>query len=288
MPPEPRASLTQTSISQALRKAAQLFEDHGAGVPRLTAEVLLSHCLGVDKPHLYGHPEQILTSKQAARFEEYVQQRLAGKPTQYITGTQEFYGISFRVDPDVLIPRPETELLVEEALAHASETEQILDVGAGSGCIAVAIKSNAPRSHVIAVDISGPALRVARRNAVEHGVHVEFVHSDLVDAFRHESLGMIVCNPPYVPLKDLPGLQHELRYEPAVALFGGQDGLDAYRRLIKTAAAALKPEGRLLLELGYNGRSSVEAMLSDADWHLPIVRTDLAGIDRVLAVRRRS
>lgn len=288
MPPEPRASLTPASISQALRKAAQLFEDYGAGVPRLTAEVLLSHCLGVEKPHLYGHPGQILSPKQSACFEEYVQQRLDGKPTQYITGTQEFYGISFRVDPDVLIPRPETELLVEEALAHTSETGQILDLGTGSGCIAVAIKSNAPRSRVIATDISGPALRVARRNAVEHGVQVDFVHGDLVDAFRRESLGMIVCNPPYVPLKDLPGLQHELRYEPGVALFGGQDGLEVYRRLIKSAASALKPEGRLLLELGYNGRSSVEALLSDADWHLPIVRTDLAGIDRVLAVRRRS
>ena len=288
MPPEPCASLAQTSISQALRKATQLFEEHGTGVPRLTAEVLLSHCLGVKKPHLYGYPQQILTPKQAVRYEEYVQQRLAGKPTQYITGIQEFYGISFRVYPDVLIPRPETELLVEEALAHASETEQILDVGTGSGCIAVAIKSNAPRTQVIAADISRPALRVARRNAAEHGVHVEFVHGDLVDAFRRESLGMIVCNPPYIPLKDLPGLQQELRYEPGVALFGGQDGLDAYRRLIKAAAASLKPKGRLLLELGYNGLSSVQAMLADADWHPPIVRADLAGIDRVLAVQRRS
>ena len=288
MPPEALPSPEPISISRALREATQLFTDHRVGVPRLTAEVLLSHCLGVEKPHLYGHPEQLLTPEQAERFDGCVEQRLAGKPTQYITGTQEFYGFSFRVDQDVLIPRPETEVLVEEALSRASHEERILDVGTGSGCIAVAIKANAPATHVVAADISGPALHAARRNAVEHGLHVEFVHSDLIGAFRPASFEMIVCNPPYVPLKDLPGLQHELRYEPGVALFGGQDGLDAYRRLVETVASVLKPEGWLLLELGYNGRSAVEAMFPDAAWHLPIVRADLAGIDRVLAVRRRS
>lgn len=281
-------STPQRSISQALRQATELLTDHRVGVPRLTAEVLLSFVMGVEKPHLYAYPEKVLSPAQTEQLDDCLRQRIAGRPTQYITGVQEFYGIRFRVDQDALIPRPETEFLVEEALSRASASEAILDLGTGSGCIAVAIKANAPATRVVAADISGPALRVARRNATQHGFHIEFVNADLDTAFRTLSFGMVVCNPPYVPhvpLKDLPGLQQELRYEPGEALFGGQDGLEVYRRLLATVGRVLRPGGWLLLELGYNGRSAVEEMLSDGDWHLPIVRTDLAGIDRVLAVR---
>jgi len=279
-------SIEPISISQALRQATELLTEHRVGVPRLTAEVLLSHIFGVEKSHLYAYPEKALSPAQAEQLDEFLAQRVAGKPTQYITGIQEFYGITFHVDPAALIPRPETELLVEEALSRVSGSERILDLGTGSGCIAVAIKANAPATSVAAADISGRALGVARRNAVEHGLRIELVRADLDDSFRRHSFDMVVCNPPYVPLKDLPGLQRELRYEPGEALFGGQDGLDIYRRLIASVGRILKPEGWLLLELGYNGRSAVEEMLPESAWHLPIVRRDLAGIDRVLAARR--
>jgi release factor glutamine methyltransferase len=280
-------STNRRSISQALRQATELLTEHRVGVPRLTAEVILSHALQVDRSHLYAYPEEALSPAQTEQLDDYLAQRIAGKPTQYITGVQEFYGMQFHVGQDALIPRPETELLVEETLSRACANERILDLGTGSGCIAVAIKANAPATKVVAADISGPALRVARRNAAEHGLHIEFVNADLDAAFRTPSFGMVVCNPPYVPLKDLPGLQRELRYEPGEALFGGQDGLEVYRRLIATVGRLLEPAGWLLLELGYNGRSAVEEMLSDGNWHLPIVRTDLAGIDRVVAVRHR-
>ena len=280
------APATKNSISQALRQATDLLSEHRVGVPRLTAEVLLSHVLGVEKSHLYGYPENLLSPEQTGRFADCLRERIAGKPTQYITGAQEFYGITFHVEPGALIPRPETELLVEEALSRASREERILDLGTGSGCVAVAIKANAPATSITATDISGRALRVARRNAAEHGLHIEFVRCDLDTAFQPLSFGMVVCNPPYVPLKDLPGLQQELRYEPSEALFGGQDGLAVYRRLIASVGTVLTPEGWLLLELGYNGRSAVEEMFSESDWHPPIVRADLAGIDRVLAVQR--
>ena len=286
MPLEVR-STEQITISQALQQATHLLADHQVDVPRLTAEVLLGHVLGVEKAHLYTYPEKTLSPGQIEQLDDWLRQRIAGKPTQYITGRQEFYGITFRVDQDVLIPRPETELLVEEALARISETDRVLDLGTGSGCIGVAIKANASATQVVAADVAGRALPVARRNAVDHGLHIEFVQADLDDAFRPASFGMVVCNPPYVPLKDLPGLQQELRYEPGQALFGGQDGLAIYRRLIPTVGRVLKPEGWLLLELGYNGRSAVEEMLSGADWRLPIVRADLAGIDRVVAVQHR-
>ncbi|MDA1313589.1 MAG: peptide chain release factor N(5)-glutamine methyltransferase [Acidobacteria bacterium] len=281
------ASVTKPiSISQALRQAIELLSEHRVGVPRLTAEVLLSHVLGVEKSHLYGYPEKLLSPGQVDHFDDCLGQRISGKPTQYITGVQEFYGIAFRVEPGVLIPRPETELLVEEALSRASRKERILDLGTGSGCVAVSIKANAPATSITAADISGRALRVARRNAAEHGLPLDFVRCDLDTAFQPLSFDMVVCNPPYVPLKDLPGLQQELRHEPSEALFGGQDGLAIYRRLMATVGRILKPGGWLLLELGYNGRSAVEEMFSESEWHPPIVRADLAGIDRVLAVRR--
>ena len=286
MPLEVRPT-EQLTISQALQQATNLLADRQVDVPRLTAEVLLGHVLGVEKTHLYAYPEKTLSPGQIEQLDDGLRQRIAGKPTQYITGRQEFYGITFRVDQDVLIPRPETELLVEEALERISEIDRILDLGTGSGCIGVAIKANAPATHVVAADIAGRTLPVARRNAADHGLEIEFVQTDLDDAFRSASFDMVVCNPPYVPLKDLPGLQQELRYEPGQALFGGQDGLAIYRRLIATVGRVPKPEGWLMLELGYNRRSAVGAILRGTDWHLSIVRAELPCIDRVVAVQHR-
>ena len=277
----------EAPIRKALREATQVLEHAGVPVPRLTAEVLLCHVLEVGKSFLYAHPEQCLQSEQWQRLRAGVERRCRGEPTQYITGVQEFRGLDFTVTPDVLIPRPETEHLVEEALARAQGAQAILDVGTGSGCVAVSIKKNLPSAKVVAGELSRAALRVAAENARRLQSPVEFVRADLVEAFSAGSFDMVVCNPPYVPLADLPGLQRELRSEPSLALFGGEDGLRVYRRFTSTVARILKPGGWLLLELGYRTRQAVEALLTGGDWREPAVKADLAGIDRVLAVQRR-
>ena len=287
------------SIGVALRWAVSLLEERRVGVPRLTAEVLLADVLGSERPFLFSHPETVLSPDEQARFEDAVGERCAGKPTQYITGKQEFYGLPFAVSPETLIPRPETELLVEESLGTLGGTgavldtmldtglDRVLDVGTGSGCIAVAIKKHCPCARVLACDLSLPALRVANDNARTLEADIELIQADLTEAFREDSFGAMVCNPPYVPLADLPGLQRELRFEPARALFGGEDGLAFYRRLPELAGRVLRPGGWLLLELGYRGRAAVEEMFSSAAWEAPQVRADLAGMDRVLMIRKR-
>ena len=279
------------SIGEALRWAVSLLEERRVGVPRLTADVLLADVLGSERSFLFSHREVALSADQWARFEDAVGERCAGKPTQYITGKQEFYGLSFAVSPETLIPRPETELLVEEALGRLGGSgavlDPVLDVGTGSGCIAVAIKKHCPGARVLACDLSLPALRVANDNAQRLGADIELIQADLTEAFQENSFGTVVCNPPYVPLADLPGLQRELRFEPARALFGGEDGLAVYRRLPELAGRVLRPGGWLLLELGYRGRPAVEEMFSAARWEAPQVRADLAGMDRVLMTRKR-
>ena len=275
------------SITQALRAAREALEASGVPDARLAAEVLLAHTLGVDRSFLYGHPEEPIEPAAAERFREAVDRRAGGEPTQYITGVQEFFGLPFRVAPGALIPRPETELLVEEALARASDGDRIVDIGTGSGCVAISIKVNRPAVRVTACEISGEALSVAKGNASTLSADVALVQCDLVASFRSGSFDVLVCNPPYVPLADLPGLQRELRFEPTEALFGGEDGLDIYRRLAGEAARVVRPSGWLILELGYNGRSAVEQILGQSDWEKTVVRTDLAGIDRLLTVRRR-
>ena len=281
------ASIPPASITGTLRAARETLGDADVPESRLTAEILLAHILGVERSFLYGHPEELVETAAADRFRELLQRRCAGEPTQYLTGVQEFYGLSFKVAPGALIPRPETELLVEETLARASDGDRIVDIGTGSGCVAISIKVNKPSARVAACDIHREAIEVARGNARALKAEVALVLADLATSFRPSAFDLVVCNPPYVPLADLPGLQRELRFEPAQALFGGEDGFDAYRRLARDAARIVRPRGWLLLELGYNGRSPVEEILGRAHWDDPVVRADLAGIDRVLAVQRR-
>ena len=278
---------TPGSIKGALRKARKALENAAAPEAPLTAEILLAHVLGVERSFLFGHAEQTLCEEAAERFREILERRCSGEPTQYLTGVQEFYGLPFQIAPGALIPRPETELLVEETLTRSSDGDRIVDIGTGTGCIAVSVKINKPLAQVFACDISPEALKIAQQNARTLSAPVAFTQGNLATCFQADAFDLIACNPPYVPLADLPGLQRELRFEPAMALFGGQDGLDTYRRLAQDAARVVRPRGWLLLELGYNSRSAVEEILGRADWDEPIVRADLAGIDRVLAVQRR-
>lgn len=274
-------------VAEAIRLANVQLVTRGVASARLTAEILLAHALGVDKAFLYTHPNEKLGRAQESLLRQLIKQRCDGVPTQYLTGVKEFFGLEFEVTPDVLIPRPETEHLVEHALAAAGQDDRIVDVGTGSGCVAIALKKNCPAASVGACDLSHAALRVASQNANRLGAAINFFTGDLAGAIRPASLDLLVSNPPYVPLANLPGLQRELRAEPAMALFGGEDGLEGYRLLAPQAAVVLRPGGHFLLELGYQARLAVEAMLPVGKWKQPEVKTDLAGLDRVLVVQKR-
>jgi release factor glutamine methyltransferase len=274
------------TIQTALLQGTKLLEEDAIGAPRLTAEVLLAHALRRERSYLYAHPEEELTETGWIHYGRYLHQRLQGKPTQYITGRQEFYGREFRVTPDVLIPRPETEHLVETSLARIKPDDIVLDVGAGSGAIAVtlALETNA---RVLATDISTAALCVAIGNARSLSAQVTFVACDLASCIADKQIDVLVSNPPYVPETDQPIIQREVRdYEPYVALFAGPTGLEIYQRLIAEARRALRPQGWLLVELGYNSVEPVRAML-DTGWSEILVQPDLAGLPRVLAARLR-
>lgn len=273
------------TVATALRQGTSLLEEACVPAPRLTAEVLLSHALRRGRTYLYAHPEAELPELAWLHYGRYLHERLNGKPTQYITHEQEFYGRPFRVTPDVLIPRPETEHVVETALSLGlARTARALDVGCGSGAIAVTLACEG-FSHVTAADLSGAALAVARGNAERLGARVEFVQADLCAPFAPGAFDLIASNPPYVPDADRASLQREVRdFEPPLALYGGADGLEAYRRLIPQAAGALAPGGWLVLELGYRALDPVREML-DGAWCDAAVHADLAGLPRVLAVR---
>jgi release factor glutamine methyltransferase len=272
------------TILTALLQGTQLLQDEAIAAPRLTAEVLLTHALHQERSYLYAHPEEELSEIAWIHYGRYLHERMKGKPTQYITGRQEFYGRDFRVTPDVLIPRPETEHLVEAAIARIHPQDVAVDVGTGSGAIAISLALETA-GHVFATDISTAALHVAQANAQHLSAQVGFLACDLVDAFRDHSIHVLVSNPPYVPRTDQQCLQREVRdYEPHVALFGGPTGLEIYERLIVAAGRVLRPHGWLLLELGYNSLSSVRAMLEHGWSDIDII-PDLAGFPRVLGAR---
>ena len=274
------------TLHTALLQGTQLLEDARIAVPRLTAEVLLAHAVHCDRSFLYAHPERELREVEWIHYGRYLHERLAGKPTQYITGRQEFYGREFRVTPAVLIPRPETEHLVEAAVKRLPPGAHAVDVGCGSGAIAisVALETGYP---VFGTDISQAALAVARANAQRLSAPVEFLACDLLAAFAPSSLDAVISNPPYVPLKHRESLQREVRdYEPAVALFGGQSGNEIYARIVEQAARVLKPGGLLAMELGFGCVDAVRAMVNH--WSGVEIIDDLAGIPRVLTAAAPS
>ena len=316
----------RTALKQGIAQLRQ------ANVPSFTlaAELLLLHSLGKDRTWLYAHPEELLSEGDAQHFQALLTRRAAGEPTQHLTGRQEFWGLEFEVTPDVLIPRPETEHVIEVALDRLALREiragrkqtlsgdglQIIDVGTGSGCIAIALAKQLPGARFVATDISAAALAVAHRNAVRHGVAnlIHFAEGSLLNgltvgaryivplqlnlaaAAQREpqtanqdstSFDLIVSNPPYVGRVEKESLQREVRdHEPELALYGGEEGYEIYADLISQAAHNLVHGGLLVLELGHNTLAAVQPILDLPNWTNVGVTNDLAGIPRVIAAER--
>jgi release factor glutamine methyltransferase len=289
----------------------------------LATELLLMHALGRDRAWIYSHPEESLDPATAQKFLALIARRVAGEPVQYLTGKQEFWGLEFEVTPAVLIPRPETEHVMEVALARLGERGlkihmdtgapreklRVADVGTGSGCLAVALAWEMPHAEVFATDISAAALEIARRNATRHGVadRIHFLECDLLNsledtdpssvgarhavpasAHRDSQFDLIASNPPYIARNDTAQLQREVRdHEPHVALFGGPTGIEMYQRLIDQARDLLRDRGILVLELGHDSAEYVRGIFdAQAEWTKVAITMDLAGIPRVFAAER--
>lgn len=261
--------------------------------PEITADLLIGFVLGWDRVRVLSHPEHLLEEGARKLLANLVSRRIHGEPLQYLTGEKEFFGYSFRVTPDVLIPRPETELMVEHALGlirdHAASV-RFADIGTGSGCIAVSILREVPSAFCYAVDRSVAALRVAKENALRHQVNnrIAWICSDLLECWpRRGFLDLILSNPPYVALKDFNTLPLEVReFEPHQALFAGELGLDVYNRLIPECLLRLVPGGYLLLELGAGQVEAVSELVEEEGFFLRTVENDLRGIPRCLIAQK--
>ena len=307
----------RTALKQGIAKLRE------AQVPSFTlaAELLLLHVLSRNRTWLYAHPEEIVAEAEAQRFSDLIARRAAGEPTQHLTGKQEFWGLEFEVTPDVLIPRPETEHVIEVALDRLALRElradrpqkstgaglQIADIGTGSGCIAIALAKVLPAAKIYAIDISFAALKIAARNAARHDVgdNIYPILGNLLDRFAGNIHGaefeglplaacqspmlfdLIVSNPPYIGRRESATLPREVRdHEPHAALFGGEEGYELYADLITQSAQHLKPGGILVLELGHDSLPAVQPLLDTASWTKIGVTNDLAGIPRVIAGER--
>jgi release factor glutamine methyltransferase len=308
-------------LKQALTAAVEHLESSDCGSPRMNAETLMMFVLGVHRAFLYAHPERDLTNEEQAQYDEVVGQRAAGVPSQYITGHQEFWGLDFVVSPAVLIPRPETEHLVETVLELAREVPhpKMVDVGTGSGCVALALAHELRGAEVYAVDLSAEALEIARANAARLKLdgRVTFLQCDVLTPIRQEEVechpertkvaiatersrrtpfdgtkfrdfDFVVSNPPYVGNDEADKVQRSVfEYEPRAAVFAGDHGLDVIRPLIEQAHAALKRGGWLAMEIGYSMRDAVLELLKPTLWDDPRVVPDLQGIPRVIAAQKR-
>jgi release factor glutamine methyltransferase len=264
-----------------------------ASLASLDAEVLARRVLGWDRARFLADRNENASTSFLLNYEHYVARRTRREPISYIIGTREFWGLDFEVTPDVLIPRPETELIVEEALERGRELPRPLffDVGTGSGVLAVVLAKEFPYARVIATDVSAPALVVARRNARRHGVadRIAFMETSFLDGIE-ELADVIVSNPPYVPALWAPGLTPEVKdYEPSVAVFGGDDGLDALRRVLEDSVRRLKPGGWLIVEFGYGQDDAVRSLLHALPaLALVKIRADLQEIPRTAVIRKRA
>jgi release factor glutamine methyltransferase len=321
---------TPMDIRTALKNGITRLRDANTSSYTLAAELLLLHVLGRDRTYLYAHPEDSISSHDEERYFALIARRAAGEPTQHLTGKQEFWGLEFEVTPDVLIPRPETEHVIEVTLDRLAVRElrggrpnkndgavlHIADVGTGSGCIAIALAKELPAASFVATDISASALVVAGRNAARHGVdqRILFVEANVLDRTAVPDVSgellsarvvgservfsskvapllfdLIASNPPYVSRKEADTLAIEVReHEPAIALFGGEEGYEIYADLIAQAASHLRSGGILVLELGYNSLPAVQPLLESAGWSNVGVTNDLAGIPRVIAAEKAT
>lgn len=281
----------EVTLHQAIAEATALISEQAdlRDNARRDAELLLLHVIGASRTVLFTDGNLPIDAAKMAVYRDLVERRAAGEPIQYILGEQEFYGLPLWVTPAVLIPRPETELLVEAALARlpADRPLRLVDVGTGSGAIAIVIARHLPLARMTALDISPTALEVARANATRHDLagRIRFVESDLLGALDGtDRIDAVLSNPPYVPEADRSTLHRQVRdHEPASALFAGSDGLNLYRRLIPQAAAAIKPGGLLAMEIGYGQRQAVTGLLQG--WEAVQVLNDLQGISRVIVAR---
>ena len=282
-----------------------------ADVPSYTlaAELLLLHVVGRDRTWLYAHPEDEISAEQEKQLLTLLERRANGEPTQHLTGKQEFWGLEFEVTPDVLIPRPETEHVIEVALDRLALRElragrkqtlsgeglRIADVGTGSGCIAIALAKDLPGAKFVATDISPAALQVAQRNAVRHNFadRIEFVHTSLLEsvaiATTVSQFELIASNPPYISRREGPTLQREVRdHEPEMALYGGEEGYELYAALVTQSAAHLIPGGIAVFELGHDSLPAVQPLFDTPEWTRVGITNDLAGIPRVIAAERTA
>ncbi len=285
------------TVLEALNWATHYFEERRIENPRLNAELLLAHSIGLSKEQLYIHLHEPMEKETEERWEAFVQRRVSGEPLQYILGRQEFWSIDLKVDPRVLIPRPETEHLVEEALSilikiSSLKIPSVLELGTGSGAIAIALAKELPVLCMTATDLSMEALEVARENAKRAEVShlIGFVRGDLLSPFRQgEVFDLILSNPPYLSEEEMEGLPREVRqHEPIIALQGGRNGLEFYRRVIPQIPSYLKRGGWLLLEVGHTQARRVSELMEKVSsfGEIGIVR-DLAGMERVVKAQRR-
>ncbi len=303
-------TVKQPTITNVLVKATQRLTTAGCDTPRLDAEVLLAHILGQDRTWLFMVPHHLLTGEQQHRFEELLSRREQREPVAYLIGHKEFFGLDFLVDRRVLIPRPETELLVETALqiyglqpvparvfptydskpSIQNPKPKIVDVGTGSGCIAIALAKHLPQASLLAIDASAEALQLARQNAIRHHVaeRITFLQGSLLEPLPYP-VDLIVSNPPYVSYTELgsAAVSPEVKlYEPALALAGGEDGLDVIRQLLLQARHKLNPGGSLLVEIGAGQGASVSQLARQNFPNAQIeLKKDLAGLDRLLALK---
>lgn len=285
MPPEavtPRALLRQAESALATGPHPERA--------RADAELLLRHALRRSKAWLIAHADEPLAAAEAHHLDPMLRRRASGEPVQYILGEAEFHGLTLAVNPSVLIPRPETELLVTRALdflrQHQPTPTRILDIGTGSGAIAIALAVACAQAQITAVDLSSAALALAAQNAARHHVadRIDFRESDLFSALSGQRFDCIVSNPPYVPLADAPALAIEIRdHEPALALFAGEDGLAVYRRLIPAARQHLHPGGLLALEIGFGQSDAVAALLAASGFQQIEILPDYQRIPRIAA-----
>lgn len=280
------------TVAEALAQAAARLGGAGVADPRREASSLLAFALGKLPSFLIAHPEYLLTEKESVSFDHAVDRRERREPFQYITGKQEFWGLDFEVAAGVLIPRPETEILVEAAVKHLNTlwSPRFAEAGVGSGCISVSILYSVPNATAVSTDLNPAALDLAARNAARHHVdaRITLEQTDLFAGVKGP-FDLVVSNPPYIPDADIATLQNEVRdYEPHTALAGGPDGLDIVRRIVNDARHILAPGGVLMMEIGAGQAPDVERIFDPAYWAVPAFLNDLQGIPRMVSARLRE